>query len=157
MPTVATKVALQMNCKMGGEPWAVKMPMKDTMVIGYDTYHDTAKKGRSVGAIVATMNQALTKYMSLANMHESPRQELHDNLVPNISKILRKYNDLNGHLPSRIILYRDGVGDGQINYVVEHEVKAIKVRQSWLPLCIFLVIKHSPRTVSGRRGSARTT
>ena len=27
------------------------------MVIGYDTYHDTAKKGRSVGAIVATMNQ----------------------------------------------------------------------------------------------------
>ena len=129
MLSVATKVALQMNCKMGGEPWAVKMPMKDTMVIGYDTYHDTAKKGRSVGAIVATMNQALTKYMSLANMHENSAQELHDNLVPNISKILRKYNDLNGHLPSRIILYRDGVGDGQINYVVDHEVKAIKVRQ----------------------------
>ena len=78
MMTVATKVALQMNCKMGGEPWAVKMPMKvssrlvlcifipsssvqDTMVIGYDTYHDTAQKGRSVGAIVATMNQTLTK------------------------------------------------------------------------------------------------
>ena len=75
MMTVATKVALQMNCKMGGEPWAVKMPMKvssgldlcifipssyvqDTMVIGYDTYHDTAQKGRSVGAIVATMTQA---------------------------------------------------------------------------------------------------
>ena len=145
MLTVATKVALQMNCKMGGEPWAVKIPMKvssgscshsnldlslpvqDTMVIGYDTYHDTAKKGRSVGAIVATMNQALTKYMSLANMHEERAQELHDNLVPNISKILRKYNELNGHLPCRIILYRDGVGDGQINYVVEHEVKAIKV------------------------------
>ena len=63
MLTVATKVALQMNCKMGGEPWAVKMPLKDTMVIGYDTYHDTAKKGRSVGAIVATMNQTLTRYM----------------------------------------------------------------------------------------------
>ena len=28
MDTVATKVVLQMNCKMGGEPWAVKMPMK---------------------------------------------------------------------------------------------------------------------------------
>ena len=144
--SVATKVALQMNCKMGGEPWTVKMPMKvsscscsdlnlnlflpvqDTMVIGYDTYHDTAKKGRSVGAIVATMNQTLTKYMSLANMHESVGQELQDNLCPNIIKILRKYNDLNGNLPSRIILYRDGVGDGQIPYVVEHEVKAIKVR-----------------------------
>ena len=127
------------------------------MVIGYDTYHDTAQKGRSVGAIVASMNQSLTKYMSLANMHTTPAQELQDNLLPNITKMLRKYNDINGSLPSRIILYRDGVGDGQIPYVVEHEVKAIKVRQSWLPLCIFLVIQHFPRTVSGRRGSARTT
>ena len=78
--------------------------------------------------------------MSLANLHTNPAQELHDNILPNLTKILRKYNDLNGNLPSRIILYRDGVGDGQIPYVVEHEVKAIKVRQSWLPLCIFLVI-----------------
>ena len=28
MMSVATKVALQMNCKLGGEPWAVKMPLK---------------------------------------------------------------------------------------------------------------------------------
>ena len=59
--SVATKVAIQMNAKLGGEPWAVRMPLTDTMVIGYDTYHDTAQKGRSVGAIVATMNQTLTK------------------------------------------------------------------------------------------------
>ena len=70
--------------------------------------------------------------MSLANMHTTSdsAQELHNNLCPNILKILRKYNDLNGQLPSRIILYRDGVGDGQISYVVDHEVKAIKVRLS---------------------------
>ena len=70
--------------------------------------------------------------MSLANMHTTSdsAQELHNNLCPNILKMLRKYNDLNGQLPSRIILYRDGVGDGQISYVVDHEVKAIKVRLS---------------------------
>ena len=32
--TVAIKVAIQMNCKLGGEPWAVKMPLKNTMIIG---------------------------------------------------------------------------------------------------------------------------
>ena len=32
--SVATKVAVQMNCKLGGEPWAVKIPLQDTMVIG---------------------------------------------------------------------------------------------------------------------------
>lgn len=29
---------------------------------------------------------------------------------------------MNGTLPSRIIVYRDGVGDGQLPAVVEHEV-----------------------------------
>ena len=99
------------------------------MVIGYDTYHDTAQKGRSVGAVVASMNQTLTKWMSCATMHTNPSQELNDNLLPNISKILRKFQDINGSLPSRIIMYRDGVGDGQIPYVMEHEIKAIKVRK----------------------------
>ena len=72
--SVATKVAIQMNCKIGGEPWAVKIPLKDTMVIGYDTYHDSAQKGRSVGALVASMNSTFTKYHSVANLHTNPAQ-----------------------------------------------------------------------------------
>merc|ERR1719508_613368 len=71
------------------------------MVIGYDTYHDSAQKGRSVGAVVASMNSTFTKD-------------------------LRKYAEVNGNLPGRIIMYRDGVGDGQIPYVVEHEIAAIQ-------------------------------
>jgi len=123
--SVATKVAVQMNCKMGGEPWAVKIPLTDTMVIGYDTYHDTSQKGRSVGAVVASMNGTFTKYLSVANLHTNPAQELNDNMCPAITKALRKYNEINGNLPARIIMYRDGVGDGQINYVIEHEIAAI--------------------------------
>ena len=80
--------------------------IKDTMVIGYDTYHDTAQKGRSVGAVVASMNQTLTKWMSIANMHTNTSQELNDNLLPNMTKMLRRYNEVNGHLPGRIIMYR---------------------------------------------------
>lgn len=33
--SVATKVALQTNCKLGGELWAVKIPLK-MMVVGFD-------------------------------------------------------------------------------------------------------------------------
>ena len=106
--SVATKVAVQMNAKLGGEPWSVKIPLKDTMVIGYDTYHDTLSKGRSVGALVASMNNTHTKYLSIANLHTNPQQELNDNLCPAIAKSLRKYNELNGHLPSRVIIYRYG-------------------------------------------------
>lgn len=31
--SIATKVAIQMNCKMGGAPWGTSMP-KNTMVVG---------------------------------------------------------------------------------------------------------------------------
>ena len=123
---MATKVVVQMVCKLGGEPWAVEIPMKDTMVIGYDTYHDSAQKGRSAGALVASLNKTFTKYISVANLHTTPHQELNDNLVPALTRALRKYQEVNGQLPVRIILYRDGVGDGQINYVLEHEVAAIE-------------------------------
>merc|ERR1740131_758149 len=125
--SVATKVAVQMNCKLGGEPWAVKIPLKNTMIIGYDTYHDSAMKGRSVGAVVCSLNQTFTKYISVATLHTNPAQELDDNLVPSIAKGMRKYAEENGgNLPERIIMYRDGVGDGQIDYVVEHEIAAIE-------------------------------
>ena len=95
-----------MNSKLGGEPWAVKMPLKNTMVIGYDTYHDTVSKGKSVGAVVASLNQSMTKYISMANLHTNPQQELHDNLCPAIMTALRKYQELNGVPPEKIILYR---------------------------------------------------
>ena len=48
--------------------------MKGTMVIGYDTYHDSAQKGRSAGALVAILNQTFTKYLSVANLHTNPGQ-----------------------------------------------------------------------------------
>ncbi|QQP38308.1 Uncharacterized protein FKW44_018851, partial [Caligus rogercresseyi] len=50
--SVATKVAVQMATKLGAEPWGISLPIKGTMVIGYDSYHDTSVKGRSVGAVV---------------------------------------------------------------------------------------------------------
>ena len=95
-----------MICKLGGEPWSVKIPLPDTMVIGYDTYHDTVSKGKSVGAVVASLNQSMTKYISTASLHTTPEQELHDNLCPAIETALRKYQQLNDQLPEKIILYR---------------------------------------------------
>ena len=39
-------------------------------------------------------------------------------MVLSITKALRKYAEINkGTLPNRIIMYGDGVGDGQVNYV----------------------------------------
>ena len=47
-------------------------------------------------------------------MFQHTGQELADNLKECMSKALRKYHEINGALPDRIIVYRDGVGDGQV-------------------------------------------
>ena len=49
--SVAGKIAMQLNCKLGGDLWAVEVPLKGLMVVGYDTYHDSSKKGQSVGKL----------------------------------------------------------------------------------------------------------
>lgn len=38
---------------------------------------------------------------------------------------LKEYYRFNNCLPSRIIVYRDGVGDGQLHSVVNYEVEQI--------------------------------
>ena len=50
------------------------------MVVGIDTYHDSAKKGRSVAGYVASMNKNLTCYYSRVAFQHN-HQELVDGLV----------------------------------------------------------------------------
>lgn len=47
--SIATKVAIQMNCKIGGIPWTVHIPLTGIMVVGYDVCHDTNKRGTDFG------------------------------------------------------------------------------------------------------------
>ena len=47
-------------------------------------------------------------------MFQHTGQELADNLKVCMAAALRKYHEVNKMLPERIIVYRDGVGDGQV-------------------------------------------
>ncbi|CAB3989275.1 piwi 1 [Paramuricea clavata] len=120
--SVCTKIGIQLNCKLGGEVWAVDIPLKNLMVIGIDCYHDSVSKGKSISGFVASTNQTLTKYYSRCTSQHTG-QELVDGIKVCVTGALRKYNEINKTLPDRIIVFRDGVGDGQLAAVFEHEVK----------------------------------
>ncbi|XP_071789596.1 piwi-like protein 1 [Asterias amurensis] len=122
--SVCTKICMQINCKLGGELWAVEMPLSSMMVVGIDSYHDSSSKGRSVGGFVATMNKTLTRYYSRCTFQHSG-QELIDGLKVCMKAALKMYHEINNALPQRIVIYRDGVGDGQLAAVVEHELPQI--------------------------------
>ncbi|XP_066267704.1 piwi-like protein 1 [Branchiostoma lanceolatum] len=122
--SVCTKIGLQMNCKMGGEIWAVEIPMKNIMVVGIDCYPDSLTKGKSVAGVVASMNNSLTRWYSRCTFQHSG-QELVDGLKVCLQAALKKYNELNMNLPDRVIFFRDGVGDGQLAAVLEHEIPQV--------------------------------
>ena len=55
--------------------------------------------------------------------HQRPGQELVDSLRVILTDTLVQYKLQNGALPKKIIVYRDGVGEGQLRYVADHEAK----------------------------------
>ncbi|XP_060081293.1 piwi-like protein 1 [Ylistrum balloti] len=122
--SVATKIAIQLNCKLGGEVWRLDIPLKNLMVIGIDTYHDSASKGRSVGGVVCSINRTITRFYSRCTFQHTA-QELNDGLKICVRDALKKYHEENGMLPEKIVIFRDGVGDGQLPAVHEHEVPQV--------------------------------
>lgn len=122
----ATKIGIQIAAKVGGEPWRIHIPMGATMICGYDTYHDTSNRGRSFGAFVASMNETYTRWWSKADTHDKV-DELSSHLSENVKLAMEQFKRANNdQYPRRIIIYRDGVSDGQLNHVFNIEVKQIK-------------------------------
>ncbi|KAG8287782.1 hypothetical protein J6590_030345 [Homalodisca vitripennis] len=83
--SIATKVAIQINCKIGGAPWSVTMPLNGLMVVGFDVCHDAKSKGKSCGAMVASLNKAMTRYFSAVSNHPVG-EELSNDLALNVVK-----------------------------------------------------------------------
>ncbi len=55
----------------------------------------------------------IPRYYSQCMFH-SRGQELADSLKVCMINALRRYHEINGAFPDRIVVYRDGVGDGQV-------------------------------------------
>jgi aubergine-like protein len=98
------------------------------MTIGFDVTHDTIDKNKCYGALVASMDlRQNSSYFSAVSAHQNG-EKLSDELGTNTIKAVRRYHELHGKLPDRICFYRGGVGEGQIQYVQEHEVKNLITR-----------------------------
>eukprot|EP01106_Pelomyxa_sp_JSP_P017608 TRINITY_DN733_c0_g1_i5.p1 TRINITY_DN733_c0_g1~~TRINITY_DN733_c0_g1_i5.p1 ORF type:complete len:483 (-),score=128.97 TRINITY_DN733_c0_g1_i5:86-1432(-) len=121
--TVATRIAHQINCKLGGALWQVNIPLPDAMIVGIDVCHS---RGKSVVGVCASTNKSFTQYTSATAMQQK-NQEIADGLKPLIETVLAGYQRANaGGLPNRVFVYRDGVGDGDVAQVLNVEVKLIE-------------------------------
>ncbi|EFX83177.1 Aubergine/Piwi-like protein copy E [Daphnia pulex] len=128
--SVATKVMTQIACKLGAEPWKAQVPNKPWMIVGYDTFHDAAQR-KAVGAFVASTNDSFTRYNSSVKIH-SANEEISPSFQDHMLTSLKAYymaqleNKSKILLPENIIVYRDGIGAGDIQTVLDIELEGIK-------------------------------
>lgn len=103
--SIVQKILMQMNCKLGGSLWTIRIPFENVMICGSDTYHGANKTTNSVAAFVASLNHTYTKWYSKA-MVQSNREELMHGLTAALESALRAYKKYNDVYPERIIFYR---------------------------------------------------
>ncbi|XP_054031442.1 piwi-like protein 2 [Dryobates pubescens] len=147
MRAVVHKVLLQINCKLGGELWGVDIPLKQLMVVGMDVYH--SRGASSVIGFVASMNPILTKWYSRV-VFQMPHQEIADSLQLLLLDALQRFHEVNHLLPQKIVLYRDGVADSQLDTVLKYEIpqlqKCFGSFHSYQPSMVVMVVQKKIST-----------
>uniref|UniRef100_A0AAR2KTU3 Piwi-like protein 2 n=1 Tax=Pygocentrus nattereri TaxID=42514 RepID=A0AAR2KTU3_PYGNA len=147
--SIAQKILLQINCKVGGELWTVSVPLKHLMVIGVDVHHDTSKKSRSVMGFVASLNSLLTRWYSRVTF-QMPHEEIINGFRVCLLAALQKYYEVNHSFPEKIVIYRDGVSDGQLKTVELYEIpqilKCFETFPNYEPKMTFIVVQKRINT-----------
>ena len=124
--SIATKVAIQMACKLGLDAWRIRYsaPKLKTMVVGMDTYHNKSQK-KALHAAVFSLNPFFTQYINVAWVDDG-RTETNPRLPSYFKKALDTFQKKHNFLPERIMIYRDGVGDSQLEMTKQTEIEVLK-------------------------------
>ncbi|KAG5725156.1 Protein argonaute-2 [Termitomyces sp. T112] len=127
-------VALKVNMKLGGVNhaldqanmiWLKQMP---TMLMGIDVTHPgpgSTKGTPSIAAVVASCDTSFAQYPASMVIQET-KKEMVTNLAKLVGERLVLFQKRNQSLPQRILVYRDGVSEGQFQIVVDEELPAIR-------------------------------
>lgn len=147
--SIVNKILIQITAKIGGIPWTVDaLPFMDkpTMICGMDVFHSTSLGKKSVLALTASINNSATKYFSSCVVQGELGEEAANSLQNGMTKGLEAFKKANGSYPERMIFYRDGVGEGQVNGICTPEIEQIKAAIAGLGIQVqFMYINVSKR------------
>ncbi|KZT18189.1 Piwi-domain-containing protein [Neolentinus lepideus HHB14362 ss-1] len=138
-----SNVALKVNIKLGGMNHLLDrqdigwLTSQKTMLVGMDVTHPGPKSipgTPSIAAVVANVDDNFVQYPASLRPQES-RTEMIQELQDMMIERLKLYEKRNRRLPDRVIVFRDGVSEGQYDLVNREELPQIleafkKVRQS---------------------------
>lgn len=136
-------VATKFNLKLGGTNQLLE-PSRfgiigegKTMVVGIDVTHPSPgslSKAPSVAAMVASINKSIAQWPADIRIQAS-RQEMVTDLKDMMLSRLKLWQANNKSLPDNILIYRDGVSEGQYQSVLNEELPLLRAayREKYTP------------------------
>lgn len=127
--SVASKVLIQMCAKLRAKIWKVQLPTDininghQTMIVGADVFHKSMHE--SVTSVVSTYDKDFTSYFSQTSVQKRKGDDTLYNIAEAVKNAARRYVKENKAPPNLIVMFRDGVGQSQIDGVREKEVKSL--------------------------------
>ncbi|KAJ5168119.1 uncharacterized protein N7482_003713 [Penicillium canariense] len=127
--------SMKVNLRMGGINQMVEMPVSapliaagKTMVVGLDVTHPSPTDpdtSPSIASIVASVDSRLGQWPGQVQIQQR-KQESVQYLKMMLLARLHRWEKENKVLPQNILIYRDGVSEGQYNMVLTEELRLVK-------------------------------
>ncbi|KAH7882934.1 ribonuclease H-like domain-containing protein [Phlebopus sp. FC_14] len=133
-PQYYANVALKVNTKLGGinhrldAPSGKWLAAAPTMVVGMDVTHPSPGSARgtpSIAAVVASVDNSYAQYPASLAIQETKMEMITDLKNMMIARLNLYKSHNSGKLPQRVLVYRDGVSEGQFNIVRMEELPQI--------------------------------
>ncbi|KOS18839.1 Protein argonaute-2 [Escovopsis weberi] len=138
--------ALKFNLKLGGNNQHVEpsrlgfIAENKTMVVGLDVTHPSpgsAPNAPSIAGMVASVDSNLGQWPAILSIQPRNRQEMVADLKEMLKSRLKLWREKGKHasLPENILVYRDGVSEGQYQLVLDQELPLLRdaCRESYPP------------------------
>ncbi|KAK3813182.1 MAG: Piwi domain-containing protein [Benniella sp.] len=149
-------LACKINTKLGGVVSTLSpndlpfMEKRNTLIIGADVSHPSPGEDNgkpSIASVVASIDDDGYKFIGRLLLQDS-RLEVIETLQSVVQEIIYSYKKTTGHHPKRILVYRDGVSEGQFAEILRTEVMAIKsaclkLDKKYLPPITFVIVKKN--------------
>jgi eukaryotic translation initiation factor 2C len=153
-----SNLCLKINAKLGGvntilvpenRPSLFREPV---IFLGATITHPPSGDHRkpSISALVSSVDAHPSKYSAVVRIQQ-PRREVIAALKSMVKDSLKNFYEQTGYKPHRVVMYRDGVSEGQFNNVLQLELVAlrqacIELEEGYRPGITFIIVQKRHHT-----------
>ncbi|RHY33456.1 hypothetical protein DYB32_001639 [Aphanomyces invadans] len=156
-PQYIANIMMKVNMKLGGRNVICrgdlpKISERPTIILGCDVTHPVSidKSKPSIASVVATMDRFASHHAACVRK-QGHRVEHIEDLAGITHELLRRFYQATHVKPERILIYRDGISEGQFSNILKKEVGLIRqacktLEEDYQPAITYVVVQKRHHT-----------